>query len=451
MSQSYKILLVSSRAPEHFAGLGADMMKSLTQVGHQVDYLTRYDSKDYNVISLAKEHKKTLLQKTKKTFSFLKDVIPVSWKKSILYTVKDNYIRGNGSAIVSPNESEPMFSNAEIVSKIKKQYDFVIVFVWQDMITSVSLEAIFQKLKVPILLYAGDMLPFTGGCYYFGDCRRFTMGCGCCPILGSNNANDLTHTNYLLKKSVYSSVPCVFMGNTYLNEFASQSMLFPESQIALTALVLNEKEFIPQNVNESRRYLKIPRTKNFIIFSRFAGIDYAVKGYSYMVEAVNHFAESISSDQLGNVLLILAGEKDKDFEKSFKVDVLNLGMLSKEDLIKAYSASTIFLSSSIDEAGPSMLNQSMMCGTPVVSFDVGAAKDMTENGVTGYKARFKDVHDLSRGVGMIHSLLETDYEVMRQNCRKKALEMNSYKAFSDRTIATYEALNKKFNSNSLIF
>ena len=42
----------------------------------------------------------------------------------------------------------------------------------------------------PVVLTLHDVNHFTGGCHYAGSCRKFSMKCGACPQLGSQNEWD---------------------------------------------------------------------------------------------------------------------------------------------------------------------------------------------------------------------------------------------------------------------
>ena len=66
-------------------------------------------------------------------------------------------------------------------------------------------------------------------------------------------------------------------------------------------------------------------------------------------------------------------------------------MLRMED-----SATSVHLS--IEDSGPMMINESIMCGTPVVCFDMGVARDLVHTGRTGYRAALRDSSDLAFGI-----------------------------------------------------
>ena len=72
-----------------------------------------------------------------------------------------------------------------------------------------------------------------------------------------------------------------------------------------------------------------------------------------------------------------------------------------------------------------MINQAMMCGTPVVAFSTGVALDLVITGKTGYRAKCGDSKDLAIGLSYILDLSENHLKIMKDNCRSLALELMS--------------------------
>ena len=46
------------------------------------------------------------------------------------------------------------------------------------------------RVRRPLVWRLSDLWPFTGGCHYPGNCRRFESECGCCPVLGSTEEEE---------------------------------------------------------------------------------------------------------------------------------------------------------------------------------------------------------------------------------------------------------------------
>lgn len=68
-----------------------------------------------------------------------------------------------------------------------------------------------------------------------------------------------------------------------------------------------------------------------------------------------------------------------------------------------------------------MVNQSIMCGTPVVAFEQGAALDLIVDGETGQLARMCDPEAFANGLSLILGLDSASHSRMRQSCRAKGI------------------------------
>ncbi|MFC1760092.1 glycosyltransferase, partial [Candidatus Neomarinimicrobiota bacterium] len=96
---------------------------------------------------------------------------------------------------------------------------------------------------------------------------------------------------------------------------------------------------------------------------------------------------------------------------------------NNERLASAFQAADLFVCPSIEDAGPMMINQSIMCGTPVVSFKMGVALDLIHTGITGYRATLRDINDMATGIKYILELDEKSYCKISQNCRELGLKL----------------------------
>ena len=101
---------------------------------------------------------------------------------------------------------------------------------------------------------------------------------------------------------------------------------------------------------------------------------------------------------LEDYLLLIIGKNSVNTFAKISIPVKQVGMLNESGLIRAYQAADVFISPSIEDSGPLMVNQAMMCGTPVVAFKTGVALDLIDGYETGYAADLKDSKELSDGI-----------------------------------------------------
>jgi glycosyltransferase involved in cell wall biosynthesis len=123
------------------------------------------------------------------------------------------------------------------------------------------------------------------------------------------------------------------------------------------------------------------------------------------------------------VLLLIAGHNSQDLKHKLPFPVHDLGHLSEEArLATAYRAADVFVCPSVEDAGPMMIPEAMLCGTPVVAFNTGGAPDLVVTGKTGFLAQLGDTAHLARG--LLQVLASPDITKMAQAAAQTALRLH---------------------------
>lgn len=443
-----RILIISSRPPGSSAGLGQSHIDALEHVGFQVDFITRYYSKGLssNVSYIEKKklsYKKMVLwskrlAKKLGVYKILRN-IKIQLNKSRKEKIENDESNGIYNYFYY-DEANPDVPTEKIVDKIKKDYVAVVTIFWQDMMNTTTLRAIYEKLHCPIFISSPDMAPMTGGCYYFGTCGNFRNGCGECPALGSSSRIDQSSKNYAIKKENYEETCSIFCGNTWMCRFAEESKLF--KNIERSGIIINHNVFRPSNkFKELKQKGKIPQD-DFVILLR--SCSHVRKGNPDIAKAIGKFL-SLVPDKKRDVTIMIVG--DTYFEtllNDIKCNVVDLGSVEINKLVECYQMADVFINASYDDAGPSMINQSLMCGTPVVCYDNGVAIDVVIDGESGYKTTTGDIDGLAQCLLKVYSLSARDYGRLRESSRQIALEHNSEEAFGHnmkRLIEKYREIN----------
>lgn len=448
MDNKYNILVISAYPPSRSGGIAQDNMDALLEAGHKVDFFTLYSfaGQKENQFSILPEPFTDKLVRLKKKFPLL--AIFQSLAKKIFRTPekKMSYVENLGYRIPHFDETKPPIDDTTLNSFLpNNKYDFIQVLITERMLTTLSFVTIYKKYQVPLLITCFDMLHFTGGCYFFGDCDRFSVGCGKCLVLDSDDENDQTHKNYLCKKNVYPKIQYAILCNLHQKKFALKCKLFNPENIFTNSIIIDEDKFIPHDETICRKQLGIPSNKKFVILSRYEKALTRSKGYDHLVNIANTFAAKATKAELDSSILVLIGSKDEQFTSQINMDTLYLGRLDLNNLIKSYSAASVFISTSIDDAGPSMVNQSMMCGTPVVTFSIGTAIEVTREGENGFMAENFNDNDFVENIFKISRLTADDFTKIRRTTRNSALEMNSKYANAERIIQIYHETIKLYN------
>ncbi|KYC36859.1 glycosyl transferase [Scytonema hofmannii PCC 7110] len=299
----------------------------------------------------------------------------------------------------------------------------------------------FNYLGIPLLtknkpavFTLHDMWSFTGHCTYSYDCDRWKTGCGECPYLNTypGVSRDNTFLEWKLKDWIYSKANLTIVTlSHWLTEQVKQSILnrFPIHHIPNG---IDTEVYRPLEVEQCRSLLRIPSGKKVLMFGA-QNLRDTRKGGNLLLLALQNLPSSLKAE----TMLLTVGHGGEAISEEVGIPTLNLGYVSS-DLLKsiAYSAADLFIFPTLADNLPLMLQESMACGTPMVSFKVGGVPDLVRPGVTGYLAATGGADDFCKG---IVELLEDDSlrDRMKQNCRVIALAEYSLELQTQRYIQLY--------------
>ena len=442
MNRKLNILILSTHRPGYSAGLGNDIMNCLKDAGHHVDFLCKYSGefpkRGYRSVLSRPAVKSVVARLLPRCIkSQLKKPPQPQAVKELL--AQQGMVFNDPYEIHYPDESVPGIPVDQLLEHVHGKYDLVITLWWFGFINSTSLKAVHDRLQCPVMVLAIDMAPITGGCFYFNECRRFTEQCGRCPALRSDDPEDFTHRNYLIKKGNYYSMNCAFLGNSWMNGFARQSGLFKEQNIFKSSVIIDEEEFAPADRQALRREMGLPKDAVVLLARSSAE---PRKGAGFIINALNYLPDSVAAGR-PVVLLSIGDEFLSEHICNPHIRHEYMGRVGRSQLIRLYQVSDWFLSPSVDDAGPSMVNQSQMCGTPVVCFNNGTAVDVVVNGQSGFKT--DDVTECGYA-GILNTAIDLtasspkEYDEIRTSTRTIAMETCSKHRFSHEIMKYYQLM-----------
>lgn len=354
------------------------------------------------------------------------------WKNKIINKLKK--ILGKNKKIVTnhryhiheTDEQRTIYKTSEFIKMAGMKPDAIIILFANDFINSKNIYELNQQTGAPVYMMMYDTAPLTGGCHYSWDCIGYQNSCGKCPGLFSNDPNDNSNKNLLYKKHYMDKTDInIVLASEWQHLQAKQSSVFKDRPIHKILIAINPEIFKPLPKETSRKKVNIPVDKKVIFFGAKSFNDER-KGFKYILESLKILKEKLKDDAAlsEKIFLLIAGEEIEKIVDQLPFEYLNLGMLDNTyGVASAYQAADLYLCPSIEDAGPSMINQSIMCGTPVVSFNQGVSMDLVISGKTGYRANLKDSEDMARGIYDIIKMTNTEYAEMKANCRNMAMEL----------------------------
>jgi len=337
-------------------------------------------------------------------------------KPTILKSTNPNY------CVQDYDQTKNYFNSEKIIRKSGFIPDAIIVLFMSEFLSFNNLYELNNLTKAPIFLYMMDMAPFTGGCHYAWDCIGYTKECGSCIALYSDNPKDQTNVNFKFNESFVKKsniIPVAASEGQYVQ--LCNSSLFKDKKKLKLLLPIDEKIYFPTDKITIRKKLGIPVDKKIIFFGAVY-LDQKRKGFKELVDSLNILFKIISDPS--KVHLIIAGNNNVNYQELIPFSFTVLGYLDHTILPKAFQAADVFVSASIEDSGPMMVNQSIMSGTPVVSFDIGIALDLIHNKETGFRVKLKDSNEMANGIKYILELDDSEYKKISANCR--AMGINKF-------------------------
>ena len=293
----------------------------------------------------------------------------------------------------------------------------VIVAHWISNFLSVAnLRWMQADTGAPVVWYLMDMAPFTGGCHYAWDCPGYRRQCGRCPALYSDDPDDLSHRTWEAKREHLQRMDLVAVaGSGQQAEQAKRASLLAGKRVERILVGLDGGVFRPGDRAAARARLGLPADRQVVFFSGSLPEERR-KGMAPLAEALRRLAGE-EPEITSRVLLATTSDLSR-FDPVFGgvFPCRNLGFQDDAGLAAAYQAADLFVSPSVEDSGPMMINEAVLCGTPVAAFDVGVATDLVHTGETGYRAAPGDTADLARGIRTLLDLPAEEAAGLSRRC-----------------------------------
>jgi len=314
-------------------------------------------------------------------------------------------------------------STQEFINNLPFKPDIICVHWVSGFVNAKNIHELSKATGAPVVWRFNDLNAFTGGCHYSNRCINYTTGCGNCPALPAPFPRDISWRNVKQKiKWLGETNLCFAASTTEIDEQLKNSAVARFCKTKLIMLSCDANYFKPADKNKAAFDLGLPAGKKIIFFGA-NDLGDPRKGFKQLLQSLHLLKSQLSKDLEQKVLLVFAS-KSGTTGVDWPFDYMQLPFLNgEEQLAKAYQAATLFVSPSVEDAGPMMLLESMLCGTPAVAFAIGLAKDAVINNVTGFIVPPLDVNKFAASINAIIQMPEEQYDSLANRCLSKAAEL----------------------------
>lgn len=247
----------------------------------------------------------------------------------------------------------------------------------------------------PIVWTLHDMWSFTGHCAYSFGCKKWQEKCYDCPSLNLYPSININTTRFLwnYKKKIYkdSNVTAITPSNWLAGE-ARKSLLFDNKEILHINNGLDQDLFKPKDKEKCKYVLNIPKDAKVLMFSADS-LDDPRKGGDYLIEVLRIINKKISN----KIHIIIVGSGNTmELKKLDNLIVHSIGQFLSEIFMPiCFSASDLFLFLSRADNLPNVLIESISCGTPCITFEVGGCGEIVKDNLSGCLIKPFDVEDFA--------------------------------------------------------
>jgi len=249
------------------------------------------------------------------------------------------------------------------------------------------------------------------------------------PTLKWNNTKHL----FNLKSKLYQDINIVINPVSFWLKKELEKSILGNQRIEVIYNGINNKVFRQYNKINSRKELGLPINKKIITFLSNGGKNNPQKGWAYTDEIITKMTRREEV-----VFLCIGGN---NYDKDKRNNIIYIPYINEtKKIAKYYSASDMFLFTSLAENFPLVTLEAMACGTPVVSFDVAGVKEALDHKKNGYLAKYKDIDDVLRGIEFILNLTRENINKISNFSIKKINDHFTEEIMTDNYEKLYQSI-----------
>ena len=252
-----------------------------------------------------------------------------------------------------------------------------------------------RQNNIKIIWTLHDEWCITGRCCYTRECNGWRSGCGNCK-----------HKDYY-PRSVYDRSSRFFTMKRELYSKLDQDLIFvtPSNWLKrrIKSAGLNNTSLVINNGIDTSVFKLCAKNKDILDFAKGRII---IGGAALFFNDLKGFEvfEKLSKELPSSEYAIVLIGSDIDSPKPISNNLYLLPRTSsKEEMASFYNSINIFVNPTKADNYPTTHLESISCGTPVITYNVGGAPEAIIEGVNGFSVEYGDIHGIIEKIKTISS------------------------------------------------
>lgn len=228
-----------------------------------------------------------------------------------------------------------------------------------------------SKNNVATVLTLHDCWFFTGKCFHYidVDCSKFIIGCNDCPkkCMPPYYWMDSSKEDWLEKKTLFSRMKNLYIvgcSKWVCNEASKSFLKWHKIQCIYNGVDISVFRPIQSNL---RKDLNIA-DDSFVILGM---------ANKWLLDRNREAIEEIFKIKDTTIIILGCTQQQLTLQKTMPSNVILKGFTSdRNELAEYYSAADVFVNLTHADTLPTVIMESICCGTPVITYDVGGCPEL---------------------------------------------------------------------------
>lgn len=341
---------------------------------------------------------------------------------NVRFLDKRAYYRNALKSIEKSLRSEPPslpYSNQNILDHPAVKSADIIHLHW---VTGVlDYPSFFKNNEKPVVWTIHDMNTIKGLFHYNGDEER-----------NAAIAGKLDKQIFALKKKAikdHKNKMALVSPSLWLKNAIKESNMFDAEQpLYEIPYPLDTNIFTIRNTEDLKAKLKIPEDHTILLFIS-QSIHNHRKGFDLLVDALGKLDSS-------QITLVIIGYSENTQLSGF--NCINMGYIHDNEILSNYySLADAFIIPSREDNLPNIMLESLCCGTPVISFNLGGMSEIVQDNLNGLKATALNSDSLKE---TIERFIDSKETFNSEKIRDHALSLFSQDIIAEKYQSIYKEL-----------